>query len=343
VLAGAGWCWLVLAEGCRVSKLSEISPQGALQRAEAIASGAGALSLPRWACWGYLLSVAVIETVVRLTDPWNGLGLYAVLLLLLTGHSSVERNTAQRSLVLTLTLVPLARMLLLTLPLIVPTAGLRSLVSSLALLAASWIVMHQINLSPRAVGLHARAWPFQLLLLSGGLGLGALAFAVSPGARDSGPPLLVGLTELLLLLLVSLVTELLLRGLIQTAARAVIGRWALLYSALLFAIWQSVASDSFSLLGLGFALLLGLLLARIFEWSRALLGVTLLHGSTAATHTILFPLLVRLTQGAEEPLVWTTTTGALTGLLALSVLVCMVGCLLGLLLLLGYMASLSDD
>ncbi len=293
---------------------------------------------PIWPFWLYLLLVATIEATTILTHPRVGLVLYTGLLLGLTLHSGLGSRDETRKLALALTLVPLIRMLALALPLMqLPQTSWYPIVA-VPLLLVSWVVVRQAGLPAVSVGLQAHNRTFHLLMVSGGLGLGALQYAVFQSADVSIPFgwgwLLLPLAGLMLL--TGFAEELVFRGLLQTLAGRLMGRWALLYGAVAFAVLHIGYLSGLVVL---FAFCVGLLFAFIVRASGSILGVSLVHGTANIFHFILLPLFFQATTTAQGSPRWLVMIGTVNPVLVLLALVVMAGGLSALLLVLGYLCK----
>jgi hypothetical protein len=243
---------------------------------------------PVWIFWLYLLSISTIEAFTLLSIPQFGLLAHGVLLLVLTLHSGLGRSGEARSLALVLTLIPLTRMLALALPLMnLPQSSWYPLVA-LPVLLAAYVVVRQLGISPQTAGLHGRNITFHLMMMSGGIGVGTVQyfFFQTDALTDTFSWDGILLPIVLLIMLTGFTEELIFRGLLQTMARRVMGRWALIYGALAFAVLHIAYLSTSVVL---FAFLTGLLFAVIFDCSRSILGVALVNGTASVTHLVILP------------------------------------------------------
>jgi membrane protease YdiL (CAAX protease family) len=295
-----------------------------------------------WLFWFYLLFIASIEAISAVTYPQIGVALYAELLILLAIHSGLGRSDEGRKLALALTLVPLARMLALALPLMdVPRVAWYAVVV-VPLLLASWVVVRQMRFPAQPVGLRARNRAFHLMMMSGGLGLGTAWYVIFQ-AEHVGVVLVgegAGAAWWLLLPLVVLagfVEEMILRGLVQSAAWLSMGRMALLYSALMSAVLHI---GYLSTTVVAFAFLIGFLFAYLFHWSGSLLGVGLLHGTASATHLIVLPTFLRTVEQSESTRAWMAFMNPVEPVLLLLILALMLLTLAAVLAVIGYLCML---
>jgi membrane protease YdiL (CAAX protease family) len=191
-------------------------------------------------------------------------------------------------LALALTLAPLIRLLSLSLPLIrFPQAAWYPIVA-VPLLIAAWIVIRLLGVSRQDLGLRFGNLPLQLMLVGGGLGLGATEYAIlrpAPLVSDYSWRSIV-LPALSLVIFTGFTEEFIFRGLLQTVSLPVLGRWALLYVALLFAVLHI---GYLSVTDVVFVFAVGMLFGEIVRRGGSILGVTLAHGLTNVTLFLIMP------------------------------------------------------
>lgn len=246
----------------------------------------------RWCFWGYLLLITIAEVLSSAVDPRSGLIVHAAILLALLVHGGIGRSEVERKLALGLTLAPLIRLLSFSLPLTrFPQAAWYPIVSA-PLLLAVWLVIRQLHLPRRELGLRTGNVWLQILLIPGGVWLGALEYVILRPA-----PLLISfswtsfwLLSLSLIVFTGFTEELIFRGLLQTLAAPMIGRGALVFVALLFAVLHT---GYLSVADVLFVFAVGLLFAYLVRWGGSILGVTLAHGITNIMLFVAMPALVR--------------------------------------------------
>jgi membrane protease YdiL (CAAX protease family) len=241
-----------------------------------------------WLFWLYLLLIATAELVTAIFSAEVGMIMHMLLMVALLIHSALGTSGAQRNLALALTLAPLIRLLSLGLPLArFPQVAWYPLVAA-PLFCATWVICRQIKLSRLEIGLRVGNLSIQLLLMGGGLLLGAIEYLILRPA----PMLANASWEVVLISIVSLTIftglfeELIFRGLLQTVAQLALGRWALVYVALLFGVLHIGYLSTVDVI---FVMAVGLLFGQIVRWCGSILGVTLSHGLTNITLFLLMP------------------------------------------------------
>ncbi len=245
-----------------------------------------------WLPWGCLLLVAAAEILIAFLSPQLGLVLHALLLLGLTLYGGLGRHTDARRLALALTLAPLIRLLSLSLPLAnVPRLAWYPAVS-LPLLLATVMLIRQLRIAPAALGLRPGNFPLQLMLMGGGLGLGALEYFILAPAQliTTFSWTSVWLSTLSLIIFTGFMEELIFRGLLQAAAPPVLGRWALVYVSLLFA---ALHIGHLSALEVALAFGVGLVFAQVAQNNGSILGISLAHGLTNVMLFLIMPYLAQ--------------------------------------------------
>lgn len=256
----------------------------------------------RWLIWSYLLLIAAGEALVAFSNPIIGLSFHMFVLLVLVLRGTLSEFEMERQAALTLIIAPAARILTLTLPLAsLPQIFWYPFVL-LPLLFAAWLVIRQLRLARVEFGLDPGNLLTQLLIAGGGLGLGAAHYLqLRPEAlvtAFSWNTML--LATLGVLLAAGFIEELIFRGLLQSVALPALGRGALFYVALLFAVMQF---GTRSLPAFGFALGVGLIFGCIVYWSRSLLGVAIAHGLANITVFVLMPFMAQQTSPQIDALI----------------------------------------
>lgn len=242
--------------------------------------------------WGLLLVIGDAEIVTSFVHPRAGLALYAALLAGLLLYSAAAPEGGPQQLALALTVAPLIRIVSLSLPLAyVPRVAWYPIAAAPTV---AWLVttMRRLGLSRQMVGLECPDPRVEVLLVGLGLALGPIASRLlSPVAL--APP--VGLRALWLsapglLLSTGLIDEAVFRGVLQFSAGRVLGRWAVVYVALLStALEIGLGSTPALWLALGAYLLFGWSVQR----SGSILGVGLAHGVANAIWLLIMPYVAR--------------------------------------------------
>lgn len=238
--------------------------------------------------WGYLLLVTIAELVTAAVNPQAGQLMHMALLSGLVFHTALAPDSEVRRFLLALMLAPLIRVLSLALPLTrFPQLAWYPMVA-VPLLLAAWVIIRQLKLSRRDLGLRVGNLPLQLGIASIGIVLGiAEYYILAPRPQFAEPSLIaIGIASLNLLLATGFSEELIFRGILQVEGRRALGRWALLYVSILFGVLHI---GYLSLLDVVFVTAVGLLFAYLVLWTGSLLGVTLAHGITNSMLFLVMP------------------------------------------------------
>lgn len=214
------------------------------------------------------------ETVITFATQELGLVIHALTMLTMIVHSAVTELEAQRRFLVVLTIVPLIRVISLTMPLgsFPPIFGY--MLVGMPLAAASVMAIRVIRLDTSC--LHEGSLLGQLIIGALGLPLGLLGSLIP---INIAVPTTSTVSELAILctgmLFTGFLEELVLRGLLQQTAVDAFGRKGLLYVAFISTVlvigYRSPINWAFAL---GTALLFGIMAYR----SKSIVGVALAHG-----------------------------------------------------------------
>ena len=228
--------------------------------------------------WLYFVAIAAAELLTIFLNPWAGVICHSIILVALLIQPTFVANIERRNLILALSLVPLVRILSLSLPLVkLPQMYWYPLIYA-PLLAATVVVMRVIGLKPSHVGLTSRGLPWQIPM---GIVTGS-AFGFIEYLILRPEPLVTQLTwqqvwlpAVILLVTSGFVEELMFRGVLQRLAESVMGLRGILYIALIFTILHV---GWLSLVDLIFILFIGSFFAVLVKRTGSIIGVTLSHG-----------------------------------------------------------------
>ncbi len=238
----------------------------------------------------------VAEVITVYTDPVTGIALHAITLSALIiassfigqgGRAEVQSLSA---LLHALALVPLIRIVSLTMPLGRFDETYWFLAAGLPVFGAALVVITGLGLSPRDVGLRIGRPSLYLhpLVILFGLFLGLTEYHIL-----HPEPLIDGLTlrqfvvpALVLLFATGFLEEFIFRGILQRTASAALGPLAILYVSLIFAILHIGYRSGTDLL---FVFLIALLYGWVVRRTGSIIGVSVSHGVTNITLFLLVP------------------------------------------------------
>jgi CAAX protease family protein len=238
----------------------------------------------------YLAGIALAEMLVTYVEPRLGLLVHCLLLAALLFHSSRVESREERAFLVTLAFAPLIRILSLSMPLSLFPPIYWYLITSVPLFASALVAGRTLGYSWQELGLHLRGWPLQVVIGLSSLAFGAVEYLILRPA-PLAPALewaFIWQPALILLVCTGLLEEVIFRGLQQRAAGDELGRWGIVYVALVFA---ALHIGYRSLVDVLFVLGVGLFFAWVVQRTRSLLGVMLAHGGTNIMLFLVMPFL----------------------------------------------------
>jgi len=234
----------------------------------------------------YLLAIAVAEVVTVFVQPVWGIVCHAIVLVAVVTHSALAGDYRYRHLVLSLALVPLVRIISLSMPLVNIPQILWYPIIYAPLLVAAIVVVRILGLRAREVGFSFSSFPVQLAV-----GLSGLLFGVAEYFILAPEPMIIELIwqeiwlpALIFLMCTGFVEEFIFRGVLQRTAVEAFGGWGIVYVSLLFATVHLVHYLEIGLTGIlidiGFVFAVALFFGWVVKRTGSLFGVTLAHGIT---------------------------------------------------------------
>lgn len=248
-------------------------------------------SRPGFVVLVYLFLVAAAEVVTALVHPIVGILFHSGLLAALVIHAAVLDDQGMRRLLLPLTLAPLTRILSLSMPLTIIPQIFWYPIIYLPLAAGAIVVMRQVGLSRRDVGMTLNRPLVQALLFPVGALLGLTEYMIlRPAPLESQlTAAAVSVSALVFFATTGLVEEWVFRGVLQKVMGDRFGWLGLIYTSALFTVLHL---GFLSLLDLGFVFAVAMLFAWVVKSTGSLLGVTLAHGLTNISLYVILPLLL---------------------------------------------------
>lgn len=228
----------------------------------------------------YLAGLSVAEVLTVFVDPRIGVVAHLGLMLVMMFHAVRRWEQPDHFLWLSLTTMPLIRIISLSLPLIDFSLSYWFLYTSIPLFASAIVVMRIGNLTLKDVGLTASGLPLQLAIGLIGIPLGYIEYLIL-----KPEPLILELTwqqlwwpALIILISTGLLEELVFRGIVQQAAVDQLGPpFGITYVAVFFAVLHIGYR---SLTDVVFVLAVGLLFGWLVYRTKNIVGVTIAHGLT---------------------------------------------------------------
>jgi hypothetical protein len=233
----------------------------------------------------YLIALILAEAVTNYYKIEIGLAMHVCILFALLLHSSLESSSNFANLLRSMMVLPLIRIIGLSIPMMQIGTLYWFLIIVIPLFAASYNIIKAQGLGKKNVGLVVGKIPVQILIASTGILLGTIEyFILKPKPLIPVFNLeMVLFAGIILLVATGFAEELLFRGIIQKNAENVFGKLSgLLYTALIFTTmhigWKSFPD-------LIFVFCVAMFYGYAFQKTRSLSGVTLSHG---LSNTFLF-------------------------------------------------------
>lgn len=248
------------------------SPAAALTGADRVAA------LPPLAVvLGYLLAITLAELLTTFTEQRAGLLLHSMILALLVLHAALVWEKPVHTVLITLIFAPLIRLVSLSLPLFPFPLFTWYAIISLPLFVTAALTSRLLGLRWSDLGVNLRALGWQIPITLTGFLFGYLEYQILRPL-----PLVPEFTwqaiwapALILLISTGFFEELVFRGLMQSTALRVLGRFGLLFVALVFGVLHIGYR---SLLDVAFVFAVGLFFGWAVLKTRSIVGVTLAHG-----------------------------------------------------------------
>lgn len=225
----------------------------------------------------YFLAITISEVITVTIAPLWGIVCHIVVLIALIVHSVlVGRQTLQR-LLISLALVPLIRIVSLSVPLAnIPRTWWYPVIYTPLLIAALEVV-RITGYSLKQIGLTLKKVQVQLLVALSGFAIGVVEYFILKPV-----PMIPELTwqgillpALIFLLFTGFVEEFIFRGVLQNTALEEYGNWGIIYISLLFAIVHMIHHSP---LDIAFVFIVAVYFGWVVKKTGSLLGVSLAHG-----------------------------------------------------------------
>ena len=239
----------------------------------------------------YILEIVCAELLAGLVSPIGGIVLHAIVILTLMVHSSLAYPDPKYRFYVSLSLIPLIRVLSLSIPL----EGLAGesqtswyFIIAVPLLAGTFMAIRTLKYSRSDIFLVTGNIPIQILIAATGVSFGiAQYYAVKPESFiDTLTLENAFLPTIALLLATGFTLELIFRGILQRSSLDAFGDRGLFFVALAFAV---IHISGLSAAEIGLAFLMGLYFCWVVKRTGAIWGVMLSHGIANITALLIIP------------------------------------------------------
>ena len=237
----------------------------------------------------YMLSIIAAEIVTAHYSVAYGLIMHTIILFALLINSSVTHSTKFAYLLRSMMILPMIRIIGLTIPLMQVSELYWFPVIAVPLFAASFVLIRSQRLTRKKVGLFLGKIPIQLTIALSGIILGFIEYLIlKPQPLISSfnlEAVLVG--ALILIISTGFAEELLFRGILQKNAEKILGNlWGLLYVAILFTALHIGWNSTLDLL---FVFGVALFYGYTFQKTGSIFGITLSHGISNSFLFLIMP------------------------------------------------------
>ncbi|MFC1987052.1 lysostaphin resistance A-like protein [Chloroflexota bacterium] len=227
----------------------------------------------------YLLAITVAETVTVLAQPLLGIVCHILIFVSVIFRAALDnKQTHHQQLLLSLALVPLVRIISLSMPLAnIPQVWWYPIIY-VPLLVATLQVVRILGYRLEQIGLNFRKIRIQLVVALTGVAFGVAEYFILTGEAEATALVLQKtwlLSAFLLMACTGFAEELIFRGVLQRSAEEAFGWWGIVYVSLLFAIVHLIHR---SLIDIAFVFIVALFFGWVVKKTGSLFGVALAHG-----------------------------------------------------------------
>ncbi len=241
---------------------------------------------------GYLVALIVAELLTTYVNMKAGLVAEVTILGALLVHSSFIESYNYSNLLRSMMVLPMIRIIGLTLPIMQVPALYWFPIIAIPLFAASYVLIKNQRLNKEKVGLKLGDIRVQGLIALSGLVLGFTEYLILKPepliSTFSLVPIVMGFV--ILTISTGLAEELLFRGILQRNAENVFGKFfGLLYASLLF---TALHIGWHSFLDLAFVFAVAIFYGYVFQKTRSIVGITISHGLSNSILFLVMPFVV---------------------------------------------------
>lgn len=230
--------------------------------------------------WLILAAITVAELLTSLLYPIAGLICHGVILVSILASSAFVRDKQARNFLISLSLIPLIRIISLSMPLATIPQIYWYILIYVPLLASAIAVMWVLGIKPVDIGLTKKNLGTYIILgVILGSCLGLLEWLIlhpKPLATEFTVQAILG-PAFILFFTTGLVEELIFRGVLQSTSQNFMGYRGLIYVSIAFAVLHI---GQLSVLDVVFVLGVALAFAWIVKWTGSLTTVIVAHGIT---------------------------------------------------------------
>lgn len=239
--------------------------------------------------WLIVFMIISSETILAFVSISIGVIIYLTILISLLITALIKYQKPSYQLFSALTLIPLIRIISVSLPMTGLTEVLGIVAVSVPLFITGVLIVKIVSITPAAMGFRIKNLHIQLLIALLGLPLGFIKFfMLQPDIKYiSVAPVKILIWVIVLIICVGLLEEFIFRGIIFSVVHRFLGyKKTIIITSLLYA---ALAISSKSLLNVIYAFLISILFCQIFIWKESIVGISLAHGIINITFYLICP------------------------------------------------------
>ncbi|MFC2069988.1 lysostaphin resistance A-like protein [Chloroflexota bacterium] len=240
----------------------------------------------------YLIGLTAAEIItVSLASIW-GIIFYIALLIAVIIYAAIVNDQVRQHLFLSLALVPLTRIISLSMPLAnIPQVWWYPIIY-IPLFLAAFQVMQLMGLEINQIGIHLKRIKPQIFIAFTGVVFGVAEYFILVEEAEATGQILQEtwlLSVFFLLSCTGFVEEVIFRGVLQLAAVRVFGWWGVVYVSYLFGVIHWIHN---SMLDIAFVFVVALFFGWVVKRTESLLGVIFSHGIANVVLFMVMPVLI---------------------------------------------------
>lgn len=241
--------------------------------------------------WLFVFLIVLTETIFTFVSISIGVIIYLTILISLLIAVLMKNREPYQPLYSALTLIPLIRIISVSLPLTGIPEVFGIVAVSIPLFITGVMVAKIVGIKPKVIGFKIGKLHKQLLIALLGLPLGFIQFymlQLDVKYKVTAPEEIL-MWAIALIICVGLLEEFLFRGILFNVTNKLLdGNKAMYFTSLLYA---ALAISSKSLFNVISTFFISILFCRIFMWKQSIVGISLAHGIINITVYLVCPLI----------------------------------------------------
>ncbi|TAH69117.1 MAG: CPBP family intramembrane metalloprotease [Anaerolineaceae bacterium] len=239
--------------------------------------------------WLFIILIVLVEVFFTFLSISIGAIIYLAILMSLLIAALLKYQKPCYQLFSALAIIPLIRIISVSLPMTGLSELLKIVFVSLPLFITGIIIAKITSITPKILGFTTYKLHIQLLISLIGLPLGLIKFyIIKPKLINiSVAPVEILMWVITLIFCVGLLEEFLFRGILfNVAGKFLSNNKAMYFISLLYAALTISSKSFFNVI---YAFMISLLFCRIFIWKKSIIGISLAHGIINITFYLICP------------------------------------------------------